>query len=116
MAEYIEREALYKEVTEKYRDITGGSYPFNIVAHDMAQLVKSAPAADVVEVDKVAELLLLSFGGDTCACNFNGNDEWLWEKCKYAETECPTPKDELGCWKEFVKAMLAKMDGKGEGE
>ncbi len=50
MAEYIEREALYKEVTEKYHDITGGSYPFNIVAYDMAQLVKNAPAADVDHV------------------------------------------------------------------
>ena len=50
MAEYIERESLYKEVTEKYRDINGGCYPFNIVACDMAQLVKNAPAADVVEV------------------------------------------------------------------
>jgi hypothetical protein len=50
MAEYIEREALYKEVTEKYHDINAGSYPFNIVAYDMAQLIKSAPAADVVEV------------------------------------------------------------------
>ena len=50
MAEYIEREALYKEVTEKYHDINGGQYPFNVVAYDMAQLVKSAPTADVVEV------------------------------------------------------------------
>ena len=48
--EYIEREALYKEVTERYCDITAGAYPFNIVAYDMAKLVKNAPAADVVEV------------------------------------------------------------------
>ena len=70
--------------------------------------------ADVVEVDKVAEILRLSFG-DNCACNFNGNDEWMWTQCKYAETDCPYPKEDNGCWKEFVKAMLAKMDGKGEG-
>jgi hypothetical protein len=73
------------------------------------------PAADVVEVDKVAEMLRLSFGDD-CACNFNGNDEWMWEKCKYAETDCPYPKEDNGCWKEFVKHFIAKMDGKGEGE
>lgn len=35
MAEYIEREALYKEVTEKYHDINTGSYPFNIVVKEM---------------------------------------------------------------------------------
>lgn len=71
------------------------------------------PDADVVEVDKVAEMLRLSFGDD-CACNFNGNDEWMWEKCKYAETDCPYPKEDNGCWKEFVKHFIAKMDGKGE--
>ena len=73
------------------------------------------PAADVVEVDKVAEMLRIMFNDD-CACNYNGNDEWLWEKCKYAETDCPMPTERLGCWKEFVKHFLAKMDGKGEWE
>lgn len=46
----IDADELYKEVTEKYRDINAGSYPFNIVAHDMAQLVKNAPTVDAVEV------------------------------------------------------------------
>lgn len=50
MAEYIEREALYKEVTEKYHDILLGMYPFNYIAYDMARLIKTAPTADVVEV------------------------------------------------------------------
>ena len=50
MPEYIDREKLYTEVTEKYHDITAGSYPFNVVAHDMAKLVKNAPAEDVVPV------------------------------------------------------------------
>lgn len=103
MDEYIKREAV--------RALFNGA---GSLGKTVNSIVDSIPTADVVEVDKVAELLLLSFGGDACACNFNGNDEWLWEKCKYAETECPTPKDELGCWKEFVKAMLAKMDGRGD--
>ena len=107
VAEYIERDALEQSI-------------FNGVWYDNQDedvaydLVGKAPTADVVEVDKVAKLLLISFGGNTCACDFNCNDEWLWEKCKYANTECPFPQDELGCWKEYVKQMLAKMDGKGE--
>ena len=72
--------------------------------------IRTIPAADVVEMDKVAEMLRIMFDDD-CACNYNGNDEWLTTKCKYAETDCPTPKDNLGCWKEFVKHFLAKMDG-----
>lgn len=50
MARYIDADALYVEVTERYRDITAGSYPFNIVAYDMARLVENAPTVDAVEV------------------------------------------------------------------
>lgn len=50
MRRYIDADALYKVVTEKYYDITAGCYPYNIVAYDMARLVKNAPTADVVEV------------------------------------------------------------------
>lgn len=118
MAEYIEREALLKDIGETVLfSVRGGAElptPEMRGANKVIDRIKSTPTADVVDVDKVAELLCLSFGGDTCACNFNGNDEWLWEKCKYSETECPFPEDELGCWKEYVKAMLAKMDGKGD--
>jgi hypothetical protein len=49
---------------------------------------------------------------DDCACNYNGNDEWLPLKCKYAETDCPTPKDRLGCWMEFVEHGLDKFKKK----
>lgn len=66
--------------------------------------------SDAVELDKVAEMLRRMFDDD-CACNYNDNDEWLTEKCKYAETDCPMPAERLGCWKEFVKHFLAKMDG-----
>ena len=50
MSRYIDADALYKVVTERYSDITAGSYPYNYVAFDMANLVKKAPTADVVEV------------------------------------------------------------------
>lgn len=111
MTEYIKREAVEK-IIEKGLNNPDKSKAYGYDAVEILGEIHYMDAADVVEVDKVAELLCVSFGGDTCACNFNGNDEWLWEKCKYDETECPTPKDELGCWKEYVKAMLAKMDGK----
>ena len=120
MAEYIERGAFIKSICNS---CDGYCDKVDCDCLDckrdcrceMVIDIADATAADVVEVDKVAEMLRLSFGDD-CACNFNGNDEWMWEKCKYAESDCPYPKDELGCWKEFVKHFLAKMDGKGEGE
>ena len=48
MPRYIDADELYEIVTKKYSDIVAGSYPYNIVAYDMARLVKNAPTADVV--------------------------------------------------------------------
>lgn len=52
-------------------------------------------------LDRVAEILAEQFG-DECACNLNGNDEWLPEVCKYQDT-CPNPSDYLGCWMELLR-------------
>lgn len=63
--------------------------------------INNAPAVDAVEMDKVAEMLCEAIG-DECACNVNGNDEWLSEVCELQD-ECPYPADGLGCWKQFMK-------------
>lgn len=53
--------------------------------------------------EEVAEILFDAFGDD-CACNFNGIDEWLPERCKYTQItdECPNPKEKHGCWMQFL--------------
>lgn len=48
----------------------------------------------------VACLLAEMFGED-CACNFNGIDEWLPEKCEVIES-CPNPVG-VACWEQFLK-------------
>ena len=60
------------------------------------------PLPDVIEIEKVAEILRYMFGDD-CACNYNDIDEWLPEVCKYSEKECFRPKEKHACWKEFIK-------------
>lgn len=57
---------------------------------------------------EVAEILADSFG-DTCACNFNGNDEWLPFKCEL-QSACPNPAG-VACWEQYLKYREAKMDG-----
>ena len=47
-------------------------------------------------------LLLAELFGDTCACNYNGIDEWLPEKCEFANTSCPNPGG-VACWEQFLK-------------
>lgn len=65
--------------------------------------------------EEVAELLFNIFG-DECACNYNGIDEWLPERCKYTEIadECPNPKEKHGCWMQFLLQGGADMKGEQE--
>ena len=99
MAEYIEREALYKEVTEKYHDINAGSYPFNIVAYDMAQLIKSAPTADVVEVKHGEWYLLKNCANEGVYCSVCSKKVY---KTDYANQKIKSP---------YCPNCGAKMDG-----
>lgn len=71
-------------------------------------LIKSAPAVDAVPVDTVAKMFC-DFTGDSCACDFNGNDEWLSEVCELQD-ECPYPKDRFGCWKQYIKHYVERKE------
>ena len=66
--------------------------------------LKAAPKSEeFFTLDQVAELLHEAFG-DECACNFNGNDEWLLQACRFCKSdECPDPPDKLDCWREFIR-------------
>lgn len=46
--------------------------------------------------------LLADMFGDSCACNYNGIDEWLPELCDFKDTCCPNPVG-VACWEQFLK-------------
>lgn len=52
---------------------------------------------------------------DSCACNFNGNDEWLPQHCDFANTCCPNPGG-VACWEQYLKHMDKKPPKVGETE
>ena len=45
--------------------------------------------------------LLAELFDDTCACNYNGIDEWLPGKCELLDS-CPNPVG-VACWEQFLK-------------
>ena len=51
--------------------------------------------------------LLAELFGDTCACNYNGIDEWLPEKCEVIEA-CPNPVG-VACWEQFLKHRAERI-------
>ena len=71
--------------------------------------IKAEPAADVVGLDVVAEMLYVSCGCDECPCNYGPTDEWLPEVCDLQD-ECPNPKDKLGCWKQYIKHFAERPE------
>lgn len=45
--------------------------------------------------------LLAELFDDTCACNYNGIDEWLPSKCELLDS-CPNPVG-VACWEQYLK-------------
>lgn len=64
-------------------------------------IINEMETETVFTLGEVAEILATAFG-DECACNFNGNDEWLPQVCKYSETTCPDPAMPHGCWRQYL--------------
>lgn len=115
MKEYIERENAEKVFSNarkhmKPENYTGQEFFIrdNILLN-AEQIVHAIPAADVVEVDAVFEMLDYTLGD--CPCNYSPTDEWLPEVCELQD-ECPDPKEKYGCWRQFIKHFRSrKMDG-----
>ena len=63
---------------------------------------------------EVAVILADAFGDD-CACNFNGNDEWLPYLCELQDA-CPHPCG-VACWEQYLKYRHCKneMEAKEDG-
>ena len=71
---------------------------------DVRYVLTELPSTDRkwhwMSFEQVADMLSGMLG--KCACDVNSNDEWLPLACKYADTECPHPKEENGCWMQFL--------------
>ena len=52
--------------------------------------------------------LLADIFGDTCACNYNGNDEWLPFKCELLDA-CPNTVG-VACWEQYLTHREVNAD------
>lgn len=53
--------------------------------------------------------------GDNCACNVNGNDEWLPEYCDFSDSVCPNTVG-VACWEQYLKYYTHKDEVENEGK
>lgn len=73
-----------------------------------------SPPNEPLTLETVAEILAEQFG-DECACNVNGNDEWLPMMCHYGDA-CSDPPEHLGCWMELLRNKYCRPPERQEGE
>lgn len=83
----------------------------NISGSNLARIVRhieAAPGLRLYTPHEVAVIIADLFGDD-CACNFNGIDGWLPDKCELTDC-CPHPVG-VACWEQYLKYRDAKRNG-----
>ena len=56
--------------------------------------------------------MLAELFDDTCACNYNGIDEWLPSKCELLDS-CPNPVG-VACWEQYLKHRAERRTDEGD--
>lgn len=64
------------------------------------ECIEELPSAQPVWNNHTVACLLAELFDDTCACNYNGIDEWLPKKCEVIDS-CPNPVG-VACWEQFL--------------
>ena len=69
--------------------------------HEIIDIIEGMPSAQPEWNNHTVACLLAELYDDTCACNYNGIDEWLPEKCEVIDS-CPNPVG-VACWEQYLK-------------
>ena len=83
--------AICDESTESYTNGLTDSY----------NLICQLPSVQPEWNNHTVACLLAELFDDTCACNYNGIDEWLPSKCELLDS-CPNPVG-VACWEQYLK-------------
>ena len=102
MSRAIDKGTMLNLIIEAKRtDPETGSFAEWLAEYLVEHLPTLTPQNEPLTLEAVAEILAEQFG-DECACNVNGNDEWLPMMCHYGDV-CPDPPEHLGCWMELLR-------------
>ena len=50
----------------------------------------------------VVACIIANLLGNTCACDYSGNDEWLPYYCEFSDNVCPNVEG-VACWEQYLK-------------
>ena len=74
---------------------------YNVPVDHCIDAIYSLPSEQPEWNNHTVACLLAELFDDTCACNCNGIDEWLPEKCELLDS-CPNTVG-VACWEQFLK-------------
>ena len=104
MSDLIERQAAIRKLkrmaTQAYIDKLNGSAE-TIINCCIDVIERQIPSAQPEWNNHTVACLLAELFDDTCACNYNGIDEWLPGKCELLDS-CPNPVG-VACWEQYLK-------------
>lgn len=104
MGDLISRSALIAKIKPPTEGDYTHAIPLGNVRKMLLNFANSVPAVEFEPVrytaHEVAEIIAELFG-DECACNFNGIDEWLPDKCELTDA-CPQVFG-VACWEQYLK-------------
>ena len=95
MKDPIERQAAIDEIKALYE------WHDTVTEDRTIDHLKRLPSAQPEWNNHTVACLLAELFDDTCACNYNGIDEWLPSKCELLDS-CPNPVG-VACWEQYLK-------------
>lgn len=120
MDDLISREQTHELLSERMRDTAlynacedAGTILIDIVQNRLERWLNELPSAQKTGewTNHEVACLLADLFDDTCACNYNGIDEWLPKYCEVID-DCPNPVG-VACWEQFL-THRARMVGEQE--
>ena len=98
-------------------DAIGEVHPLDYNRQAILERIKALPSAQPEWNNHTVACLLAELYDDTCACNYNGIDEWLPEKCELLDS-CPNPEKQLVKMKSrenlFMRASASALRNKAD--
>jgi hypothetical protein len=107
----LEREKTYSAVYKYGYTQTDYFKQYNMGLTDGIKALNKLPSAQPEWNNHTVACLLAELFDDTCACNYNGIDEWLPIKCELLES-CPNPVG-VACWEQYLKHRAERRTDEG---
>lgn len=79
---------------------------------DYNAIVNELPSAQPEWNNHTVACMLAELFDDDCACNYNGIDEWLPEKCEVIDA-CPNLAG-VACWEQYLKHRAERKNDEAD--